>query len=332
MFSRESVWLPDTLVWELKSDSSLSRIQSYSLVELPVLAKFSLFDFGLETDIPVFSVTDTALTWATIPVGISRAMIDFYNLKIAGTTAMLPKIPEMLIRGQWVKITFWASKIFPPLSHIATPIEGKITMIDENFPGFWLTLPESIVKEKMHEVGYVLSPPYKIVAYMKDVSMISSLEKKYARYHLQFDAKMLQELNQKIALLQNIFLSITLFFISILGIFFVFLLFSFFRERRDVFRIIYIFGLSSFRSRMLNIAEPFLLIFSGIILWAFISNFLVTWLVKLWNMELWERGISYILFPVQMSSIITISIFAVCILSFMVGVLEYIWRRKILMR
>ena len=112
----------------------MTRVQAFSLVELPVLARFSLFEFSLETDIPVFSVTDNSLTGAVIPIGISRAMIDFYNTRIAGTSVMFPQIPELLIQGQSVRLTFGASKIFPPSPRIAVPIDGYIVNIDENYP------------------------------------------------------------------------------------------------------------------------------------------------------------------------------------------------------
>ena len=136
LFSRNSVGLPSGIVDELQSSSRFDRIQSFSLVELPVLAKFSLFSFGLETDIPVFSVTDSALTGATLPIGISRSMVDFYNIQFAGTSIMFPKVTESFLIGQSVKITFGASKIFPSLSHIATPIDGTIVRIGDDFPGF----------------------------------------------------------------------------------------------------------------------------------------------------------------------------------------------------
>jgi hypothetical protein len=93
-------------------------------VELPVTARFSLFSFGLETDIPIFSVTDTALTGASIPVGISRSMLDFYNLQFSGSSPMFPRIDELILLGQTVRMTFGAS------------IDGTITLIDDDFPGF----------------------------------------------------------------------------------------------------------------------------------------------------------------------------------------------------
>jgi len=106
MFSNQSAGLPTTLARELEQDTRLYNIQSYSLVELPVLAKFSLFEFAFETDIPIFSVSDSVLSGSTIPIGISRAMLDFYNMKVAGTSNMFPQIPELFIKGQSVQITF----------------------------------------------------------------------------------------------------------------------------------------------------------------------------------------------------------------------------------
>ena len=332
MFSRKWVWLPFSLVEELQEDTQLSHVQSFSLVELPVLAKFSLFDFHLETDIPVFSVTDTALSWSSIPIGISRAMLDFYNMKVAWTTAMLPRIPETFIKWQWVLITFWASKIFPPLSQIATPIEGKIIKIDENFPGFWITLPESIVKQKMWEIGYTLSPPYKIVAYMHDVSMIPYIEEKYGKYHIQFDATMIQKRNEQIWFMKQVFFWFWLFFISLFGTFFLFLLFSYFRERREVFKIVYIFGLSGFRARVLTLAEPVFLMFSGIIIGGIMSHLSIHWLVEFWNRELIARGISYVLFPIDLVLLGVICVLWIIISSSIIVLLEYFWRKKQMMR
>jgi hypothetical protein len=100
------------------------------------VAKFSLFAFGLETDIPVFSVTDSALSGTGIPVGISRSMVDFYNIQFAGSSEMFPKVDPIFLIGQTVRLTFGASKIFPSLPNIATPIDGTITQIGDDFPGF----------------------------------------------------------------------------------------------------------------------------------------------------------------------------------------------------
>lgn len=63
-------------------------------------------------------------------------MVDFYNVQFAGSSPMFPKVSETFIKGQGVKITFGASKIFPSLPRIATPIDGNIVRIGDDFPGF----------------------------------------------------------------------------------------------------------------------------------------------------------------------------------------------------
>lgn len=63
-------------------------------------------------------------------------MVDFYNLQFAGSSPMFPKVNESFLIGQTVRITFGASKIFPSLPNIATPIDGTVTRIGNDFPGF----------------------------------------------------------------------------------------------------------------------------------------------------------------------------------------------------
>jgi hypothetical protein len=332
LFSRNSAWLPSTLAPELEASSRFEKVQSFSLVELPVLAKFSLFSFGLETDIPVFSVTDGVLSGSGIPVGISRSMVDFYNVQFAGSSPMFPKINESFLIGQSVTVTFGASKIFPSLPTIATPIDGNIVRIGDDFPGFWLVLPESIVRSKMQEIGYSLSPPYKIVAYMKDARDRAIVEQQYRTYNPEFDADAIVKFQAKIYFLRNVFFGISFFIVSILGIFFIFLLFSFFRERRDVFRVIYIFWLSGLRARVLTLAEPLVLLISGSICGSILSTMIVGWLAHRWTLELMTRGISYGLLPVQSYFIMSMC-FIVCMLfGGIIVMLEYVWRRKSLMR
>lgn len=332
LFSKSSHGLPATLTSELESSNQFARIQSFSLVELPVVAKFSLFTFWLETDIPVFSVTDSVITGSGIPVGISRAMVDFYNVQFAGSSEVFPKINENFLLGQSVRLTFGASKIFPSLPTIATPIDGTIVQIGNDFPGFGLVIPESIVRSKMQEIWYSLSPPYKIVAYMKDIQDKKMVQEKYGKYNPEFDIDSITKTQTKILFFRNIFLGISVFLVSIFGIFFIVLLFSFFRERRDVFRVIYIFGLSGFRARILTLAEPLVLLIFGSILGSLFSYGMVWWMVERGSLELISRGIGYILIPVQISLLLSICLGLCIIFGGVIVMLEYVWRRKELMR
>jgi hypothetical protein len=74
----------------MKQDPRIDRTISFTLVEIPVLAKFSMFQFSLETDMPIFAISDSALTGAIIPFGISEVLIDFYNSQFAGSSPYFP--------------------------------------------------------------------------------------------------------------------------------------------------------------------------------------------------------------------------------------------------
>lgn len=332
IFSKKSSWLPDSLVTSLKSSDKIHKIQAFTLVELPVLANFSLFSFWLESDIPVFAVTDSILTWASIPVGLSRSMIDFYNLQFAGSSPMFPRVTESFLIGQSVDVTIGASKIFPSLPKIANGLKWTISYIGDDFPGFGIVLPESVIRNSMKEIGYTLGNPYKIVAYLKDTSDIEIIRSTYNQYNLRFDRDGFREFEQKINIIRNVYLGISLFLGGVLVIFFMFLVFSFFRERRDVFRIVYIFGLRWMRSRLLTLSEPILLYCIGSWLGIILAIFSIKYSITVGNQILVDRWILYQLTSLDAYYMVLIYWIVSCLYIIWICISEWIWRNKSLMR
>jgi hypothetical protein len=329
LFSHQVSGLPTGLQAQMEADPSIDRVAAYSLVHLPVLARFALFDFPLETDIPVFSVTDTALTGSGVRIGMSRAMIDFYNSRIAGSSAMFPQIPELLMQGQSVRLIFGASRMFPPASQTAIPIEGRISQIDENFPGFGLTLPESIVRSKMTEIGHPLSPPYKIVAYMKDPADITTIKARYGAYHSGFDLYRIHGREEQIGFIGEVFLGIAVFFMIVLSLFFAFLLLSYFRERRDIFRLVAILWLTWLRAHLLTLLEPISLMIIGIIAGVLAGYASVLGLVDLISSELQSRGILYSVHTIPTSLMISIGAWLIIVFTLAILLLGYRYRQQI---
>ncbi|MBX9809131.1 hypothetical protein K2X92_01950 [Candidatus Gracilibacteria bacterium] len=332
IFSKNSPGLPKSLVTDLENSAMVEKVQSFSLVELPVLAKFSLFSFGLETDIPVFSVSDSALTGALVPVGLSRSMIDFYNLQFAGSSAMFPQITPSFLMGQSVIITVGASKIFPSLPQVATSITGSIVTIGDDFPGFGIVVPESIIRAKMEEVGYSLGNPYKVVAYAKNTADLDIIRTKYSSYSIKLDRDSIKEFEKKVLLIRSIFVGIAVFMAGIFILFFLFLLFAFFRERRDVFRMVYIFGLTGIRARLLTLSEPIFLFISGSVAGTLGIMMGIGWIIKIGNQELLARGVSYQLILLNDLDILSIYLLFTIIFVILILVIETIWRKKSLMR
>ena len=67
IFQSES-GMKEKTIQQIQNDPLLENVQVFRLVSIPVSAKFDVFSFSLETDIPVFSVTDSSLSGAEIPV------------------------------------------------------------------------------------------------------------------------------------------------------------------------------------------------------------------------------------------------------------------------
>lgn len=245
---------------------------------------------------------------------------------------MFPKISESFLLGQSIELTFGASKIFPSLPHIASTITGKVVRVSDDFPGFGIILPESIVRAKMLETGYSLGNPYKIVAYMKNTSDRSVIENAYSSYNPLFDADTIREFQSKILLLRQVFFGIFLFFAVILSVFFLLLLFAFFRERRDVFLMISIFGLSGIRARLMTLAEPILLIFSGVFIGSFGMYFLIDWMKNFLSLDLLSRGILFPILSLDIAKIFLVSLMFFLIFSVVVIFIESRWRKKTLLR
>jgi hypothetical protein len=57
LFSRDSAGIQADALTSIQREDGLKDIEVFTLIEYPVLAKFSLFSFGLETDIPVFALS-----------------------------------------------------------------------------------------------------------------------------------------------------------------------------------------------------------------------------------------------------------------------------------
>ena len=124
---------------------------------------------------------------------------------------MFPRVTPSFLIGQRVDITFGASKIFPSLPKIATPITGNIIQIGDDFPGFGIVIPESIVIEKMREIGYKLSPPYKVVAYMKNLRDMDDTRAKYSKYNIRFDQDTIREFQAKLSFIRSVFFGVSFF-------------------------------------------------------------------------------------------------------------------------
>lgn len=255
----------ENLIEKIQTDPRLEKIQIFRLVNIPVMAKIGFLGFELESDVPVFSVTDSALPNQKNAVGISRTMLDLYNTQIAGSSQMFPKMKEIFLLGQNVEFIFGKSKIFQTPTHSSVPLNGKITTINNDFPAIGFTLTESTVREKMHEIGYAIGNPYRIIAYMKNPKDADAIKNDYQKIHLTFDKEENAQFRGQIFFIGMVFFLVGGFMISLFFLFFIFLLLGYFRERSDVFTMISTFGLKNISSYKMTLGEPLLFAFVGMI-------------------------------------------------------------------
>lgn len=277
----------------INRDPRMHNIQVFRLVEIPVVAKFHFFSFQFETDIPVFSVTDGILSWDDVPVWLSRKMIDFYNSQFAGSSWLFPPMNYKLLIWQDIDLTFGASKIFPPLATTASPIRGKIVQVGDDFPWFGIVLPESIVRKKVWETWFDLWKPFKIVAYLKDIKNINAIKKDYGKLNLVFDQDRIRDFQKKLALIALIVGTLGAWVVSIVLILFIFILTGYFRERREVFRMIWVFWLNSPRSYILTIGEPVGMVIVSSVIGGIVTFFLHHILIHLISWWLTNNGLLF---------------------------------------
>lgn len=328
LFSRDSSGIQEDVLASILQEKWLHDAQIFTLIEYPVLAKFSLFSFGLETDIPVF-----ALSWGTLhenEIGISRKMIDYYNTQFAGSTNMFPEMNEKFLIGQPVTITVGGSKLFNVPTLPATPIQAHISSIHSDYPGFGLVLREDILRDRLAEIGQSLGNPYKITAYMKNLEEKNRLKEKYKNLHLTFDNDKIEELETRLTTISIVFLAIFIFIWGVILMIIIFLLGGIFRESVSVYRIIHTFGIYGAKSRILTLWEPILLMIIWLTTISSISTLSMSFISATTRDFVSSK---WLIFPIASVSMIEIGIIILIVFVVLItilGIMDEKERRKFL--
>lgn len=325
LFDREKWWIPQWVLEQISADKNLERYKEFRFLDISVLGKFDLFKFSLDIDIPTFSIRDS-IGW-TDWIGISSRMLKYYNLEFAWSHAFFPVFSEADIVGRGVTLVFGASKLFSLPEKSENAYTSKITHIDSDYPGFGVVIPYDVADREMRKLRYIQWSPYKVVAYMSDVSSRAEIESLYSGYILKFDADTIVEQKRTLETVARILAMVMLSIIVILyG--FLFLLFSwYFREKEYVFSLIRQYKIENMSRYILVFLEPILLIFVGIlsyILVCFVGQWYVIWLLQGF---LQSKNIFFPLLSVSYSSALMIGWLSLTILIGLV-ILAYNTRKK----
>ncbi|MBS9783720.1 hypothetical protein KGV55_00225 [Candidatus Gracilibacteria bacterium] len=312
--------LSDETLKKISNDSRFEDIKTFTLIQYPVTGDFSIFSFGLESDIPVFAISgDTPL--GKKGVGISQKMLEYYNLQFAGSLPIFPKIDKKFIKGRKVVITVGKSKLFNlDGKKPAKPIETQITDISPDYPGFGVVLPKKILESRLKSIGLSLGNPFKVVAKIKNLNNIENLKKDYKGLNITFDQDAIKENEKRLQTLQLIFGATFLAIICVVGTIILFLLGSILREIKHIYRLIYRLGIFNLRSIFLTLGELiFLTCIAGIIGY-FLNIFIFSYFSKLATAFFPTQGI---LFPIIVPNTIQLFFYIATCIVMLISILFY---------
>lgn len=279
LFGKEKSGLSEAVERQIKNDPLIDRSHFLTFVEIPVLAQMDIFSFHLATDIPVFGISDEFFADISpkknagdyIPIGISKSMLEFYNLQIAGSASFFPRMNEFFLKGQVMTLEFGKSKLFDYSEKSPILRSGSVVTIDQDLPGFGLSIPLSIVENSLGKLGYKTPRPYRAIIYLKNIEDVEKIKSSYEWYNLVFDRDKIAQAEKNIKLLRSIFLIIAGVSSSLLILFLGFIFAGILRENSRMFTLFHMIGVHRSYIWSTIYIELGGLALLGSILWAIVS-------------------------------------------------------------
>ena len=323
MFAKNGGGIAPDLVKKIESDPLFFRTRSLSFVDTNVIGGFDIFSFHLDTDVPVFSLRDSVgdIQW----FGISPSMIHYYNIELAGSHPMFPKLDDSFLQWKKVSLTFGASKIFQVWSAPSTPLIWTITSIDSDYPGFGIVASEIFVWKKLSEISIHPRLPYKIIAYMKDPAARNEVEKKYNSLSPKFDSDTIIKREKQLSAWIAIFGWVGIIFIGSIAILLVLLFLWYFREKEPLFRLAHIYGLTFPSKQILLYSEALLLLSISIIVAYGAISFIQKITFAFLKVFLGDHGI---LFPLIEIDSLSLGIILLGSFAFLISIIFFTSLRK----
>lgn len=279
LFGKEKSGLSEAVEIQIKNDPLINRSYFLTFVEIPVLAQMDIFSFHLATDIPVFGISDQFFADTSpkknagdhIPIGISKSMLEFYNLQIAGSASFFPRMNEFFLKGQVMTLEFGKSKLFDYSEKSTILRSGSVVTINQDLPGFGLSIPLSIVENSLGKLGYKTPRPYRAIIYLKNIEDVEKIKSSYEWYNLVFDRDKIAQAEKNMKLLRSIFLIIAGVSSSLLILFLGFIFAGILRENSRMFTLFHMIGVHRSYIWSTIYIELGGLALLGSILWAIVS-------------------------------------------------------------
>ncbi|MFO0764152.1 MAG: hypothetical protein U0518_04850 [Candidatus Gracilibacteria bacterium] len=250
LFGKEKSGLSEEIEMKIKNDPLVDHSYFLTFVEIPVLAQMDIFSFHLATDIPVFGISDEFFSGIStkknsrenIPIGISKSMLEFYNLQVAGSASFFPRMNEYFLKGQIMTLEFGKSKLFDYAEKSPILRSGSVVTINQDLPGFGLSIPLSVVQGSLQKLGYKTPRPYRAIIYLKNIEDIEKIKSSYQGYTFVSDRDKIAQAEKNIQFLRSIFLTIAAVSSSLLILFLGFIFAGILRENSRMFTLFHMIG------------------------------------------------------------------------------------------
>ncbi len=252
LFGKEKSGLSQAIETKITQDPLIDHSYFLTFVEIPVLAQMDIFSFHLATDIPVFGISDEFFAgispkksaWENIPIGISKSMLEFYNVQVAGSASFFPRMNEYFLKWQAMKLEFGKSKIFDYSEKSPILKFWSVVTISNDLPGFGLSIPISVVNDSLKKLWYPTPRPYRAIAYLKNTGDIEKIKSAYSDYTLVFDRDKIAQAEKNMKLIRSVFLIIAGISSSLLILFLGFIFAGILRENSRMFALFHMIGVN----------------------------------------------------------------------------------------
>lgn len=316
MFAKDGWGIDPAILRQIQNDPSFIRTRSFAFVDTNTIGWFDIFSFHLDTDVPVFTLDDSK--WDLRGFGISPSMIHYYNIELAGSHPMFPTLDEDFLEWKKISLVFGASKIFQVWGTPSTPLEWSIVSVDSDYPGFGVVGSRRDIEKKLSEIGVSPRQPYKVIAYMKDLSDRMKVEESYSSFLPKFDSDLIEQRQKQFRALFLSLFGVGAIFGFIVLILLVLLFLGYFREKEPLFRLAHVYGIASPYKQVLLFAESTIFLIFGtiisILVIVFFQNFIFSYLSRFFH----EHGVLFPLVSLSSFEIFLLISFSTIILMWVI--------------
>ena len=180
---------------ELKKDPNIKEVYWIYLVKVPIWVNIKFWPIDFYTDALLYASDrwDLCFTGKYIELWLNPVAINIFNSQLNITP--IAKITPQKLKNVKITLIFWKNSF---LSFKKTEKkEGKITVLDNNFPLVGFTIGYKVAQETVNKIWGDIQL-IKIIGYTKDLKYLLSLKNKYPNFNIITKYDILSNVEKKL--------------------------------------------------------------------------------------------------------------------------------------